>query len=294
LLRFLHDMAESTTTVDEIVAAFEQAAEVQRAHPLRRGSTVRIGPDDADDVFVSADLHGHRQNFDAILAAADLDHQPRRHLVLQEVCHGGPTYDDGGCKSHLMLEDVARLVVKYAGRVHFLLSNHELAEVIDYPIMKARRMLNVIFRMGLVDAYGADADKVRQAAVGFIRECPLAIAIGDDVFVTHSLPERLDMEPFDAEIFDRPLRPSDLLEGGTAFQIVWGRDFRPDNAAEYAKAVGAKVLLHGHEPCQEGYRTPNERQIILDCCGSTAYSVLVPTRGPVTQESLLKSLVKIA
>lgn len=288
-------MAESTSTVDEIVAAFTKAAEVQRSHPLRRGSTVRIGPDDADEVFVSADLHGNRPNFESILAAADLDNHPRRHLVMQEVCHGGPTYEDGGCKSHRMLEDVARLVAKYEGRVHFLLSNHELAEVIDFPIMKARRMLNVIFRMGLVDAYGADADRVRTAAVAFIRECPLAIAIGSDVFVTHSLPERLDMEPFDAEIFDRPLRPSDMLEGGTAFQVVWGRDFRAENAEEYARAVGgAKVLLHGHEPCQEGYRAPNGTQIILDCCGANAYAALVPTRGPVTQESLLKSLVKIA
>lgn len=288
-------MAESATTVDEIVAAFERAAEVQRTHPLRRGSTMRIGPNDADEVLVSADLHGHRANFESILAAADLDNHPRRHLVIQEVCHGGPTYEDGGCKSHLMLEDVARLVAKYEGRVHFMLSNHELAEVIDYPIMKARRMLNVIFRMGLVDAYGNEADKVRTAAVNFIRECPLAIAIGNDVFVTHSLPERLDMEPFDAEIFDRPLRPSDMLEGGAAFQIVWGRDFRAENADEYARAVGGvKVLLHGHEPCPEGYRTPNERQIILDCCGTKAYAALVPTTGPVTQESLVKSLVKIA
>lgn len=288
-------MADSTSTVDELIAAFEQAAAVQRTHPLRRGSTVRIGPNDADEVLVSADLHGNRPNFAAILAVADLDNHPRRHLVIQEVCHGGPTYEDGGCKSHLMLEDVARLVAKYAGRVHFLLSNHELAEVIDYPIMKARRMLNVIFRMGLVDAYGNDADKVRTAAVNFIRECPLAIAIGDDVFVTHSLPERLDMEPFDAEIFERELRPSDMLEGGAAFQVVWGRDFREENSEEYCRAVGgAKVLLHGHEPAAAGYSTPNERTIILDCCSTNAYAALVPTRGPVTQELLVKTLVKIA
>jgi hypothetical protein len=286
-------MADSAAAVDEVIAVFEQAAELQRANPLRRGSTVWIGPDAADEVLVSTDLHGHRGNYDAILRHADLEAHPRRHLVMQEVCHGGPTYGDGGCKSHRMLEDVARLAVRYPGRVHFLLSNHELAEVIDYPIMKSRRMLNVVFRMGLVNAYGCAADQVRQAAIGFIRESPLGIRIGNDVFVTHSLPERLDLEPFDAAVFDRPLRPSDLLEGGPAFRVVWGRDFRPENAAEFAKLVGAKVLLHGHEPCCEGFRTPNTQQIILDCCGQTAYGVLVPTSGPVSQAGLLKSLVRI-
>jgi hypothetical protein len=54
---------------------------------------------------------------------ADLDRNPRRHLIMQEVCHGGPTYPDGGCKSHRMLEDVARLKVRYPERFHFLLSN---------------------------------------------------------------------------------------------------------------------------------------------------------------------------
>jgi hypothetical protein len=286
-------MSDVATTAEETIAAFAAAAEVQRSCPLRRGSTVRIGPDAADEVLVSADLHGHRGNFDAIVAAADLDGHPRRHLVLQEVCHGGPAYADGGCMSHRLLESVAQLVAAYPHRVHYLMSNHELAEVTDYPIMKARKMLNVVFRMGLVDAYGKEADRVRQAAIGFLRECPLAVAIGDDVFVTHSLPERVDREPFDAGVFNRELRPSDLLEDGAAFRVVWGRDFRPENAAAFADMVQARVLLHGHEPCAEGYRTPNDRQVILDCCCNAAYCALVPTSGRVDQATVLKSLVRL-
>src|SRR5687767_3516362 len=97
-------MADVEATADEVIAVYTDAAEVQHSCPLRRGSTVRIGPDDADEVLVSADLHGHRGNFDAIMALADLDNHPRRHLVLQEVCHGGPAYRDGGCMSHRLLE----------------------------------------------------------------------------------------------------------------------------------------------------------------------------------------------
>ena len=287
-------MPDVEATADEVIALYEQAAEIQRTCPFRRGSTVRIGEADADEVLVSADLHGHRGNFDAILELADLDAHPRRHLVLQETCHGGPQYRDGGCMSHRLLEASARLVVRYPHRVHYLLSNHELAEVTDYPIMKARRMLNVVFRMGLVNAFGRDADRVRQAALAFIREAPLAIAIGADVFVSHSLPERLDRgEPFDAGVFDRALRPSDLLEDGAAFRVVWGRDFRPENAAAFAGLVGARVLLHGHEPCAEGFRAPNDQQIILDCCCNTGYVALVPTKGPVDHATVMKSLRRL-
>lgn len=280
-------------TVADVIAVFEKAAELQNNLPLRRGNVVEIGPDAADEVFVSADLHGHCEHYEAILAAADLDGHPRRHLIMQEVCHGGPTYDDGGCMSHRMLEDVARLVVRYPGRVHYLLSNHELSELTDYPIMKSRRMLNVVFRMGLVNAYGADADRVRQAAMEFIRSCPLGIRIGRDVFVSHSLPEMLDVEPLDVGVFDRPLGPSDVMEQGPAFRIVWGRDFRLQNAAEYAKLVDARLLIHGHEPCPEGHREPNELQIILDCCCEQPTCAIVPTSGHVDQGTVLKRLVKL-
>ena len=59
---------------------------------------------------------------------------------------------------HAILEDVARLKVRFPDRVHFLLGNHELAELTDYPIQKNRQMLNVLFRMGLGQMYGPESD----------------------------------------------------------------------------------------------------------------------------------------
>ena len=51
--------------------------------------------------MVTGDLHGHRRNFNLIRRIAASDNIPERHLVLQEVCHGGPTYpQNGGCMSH--------------------------------------------------------------------------------------------------------------------------------------------------------------------------------------------------
>jgi hypothetical protein len=249
--------AAASPNADAAVAAFTQAAELNRSTPARIGNVLQFDKDNAADVLVSADLHGHRRNFDAILALAALDRNPRRHLIMQEVCHGGPMYPGGGCMSHQMLEDVAKLKVRYPDRFHFLLSNHELAELTDFPIMKSRKMLNVMFRLGLKEAYGDDADKVRAAAMAFIASCPLAGRVGQTVFICHSCPERSDVDCFDASVLARPYAQRDLCDGGSVFRLVWGRDFRAANAAAFAKAVNAKCLIHGHEPCPLGYRIPN-------------------------------------
>ncbi len=138
------------------------------------------------------------------------------------------------------------------------MSNHEWAEVMDYPILKAKKMLNLMFRMGMQEAYGSATEKVREAYLEFLRSCPLAVRLPGGVFVCHSAPENVDTMPFDVSIFDRPLDPLDWQEHGDMFRMLWGRDYRPENARLFAKAVDAKVLIHGHDPCPDGFRVPNE------------------------------------
>jgi len=46
-----------------------------------------------------------------------------------------------------MLERVAQLKRDYPDRVTSCSANHELAELTIYPILKAKRMLNLSFRM---------------------------------------------------------------------------------------------------------------------------------------------------
>jgi hypothetical protein len=281
-------------TAAEVVAAFQQATAANRATTVRLGNVLQLGPNAGEDVVVSADLHGHRANYEAILALADLDNRPRRHLIMQEVCHGGPTYPSGGCMSHRMLEDVARLKIRYPDRFHFILSNHELAELTEFPIMKSRKLLNVMFRLGMQEAYGAEADQVRAAALEFIGSCPAAARVGQTVFVSHSCPDRSDSDNFDAGVFARPYVQRDFCEGGAIFRLVWGRDFRLANAQAFAKTVNARVLVHGHEPCPMGYRIPNDRQIIIDCCNEqAAYVLLLPMGQQLEHAEVVKRLVRL-
>lgn len=275
--------------IEQIINTCKKAAQANLETPSRQGNLIMLTSQDGTDVMITGDLHGHRRNFNLIRRIAALDKNPGRHLVIQEVCHGGLTYPDGGCMSHTVLEDVAKLKTQYPDRVHFILGNHELAEMTDYPIQKNKQMLNFLFRLGIQHVYGPAADRVRQAYIEFIQTCPLGVVIPGGVVVTHSLPENVDRQGFDVSVFHRPLDILEFLEHRSVFRLVWGRDYREENAAAFARLLHANVLIHGHEPCPEGYAAPNNVQIILDCSAEKAGYLILPLdrQDPWTHQEVL-------
>ncbi len=278
--RFLH-------TAEEAINIFLRAAEANNATPSRGGNVVLLGPQNAGDVLLTGDLHGHEGNYDAIVQKAALEDHPQRHLVFQEICHGGVQLPDGGgCCSHRMLTEVAAMKVRYPNRVHHIMSNHELAELTKYPIQKNRQMLNFAFANGMRHDYGNMAESVRAAMLYYLETCPLALRISDHIFFSHSIPDQLDQRdrPFDETIFYRTLDPgSDLIRDGSVYRLVWGRDYRQENADIFAKIVGAEILICGHEPCMDGFKFPNSRQVIIDCSANRAHCMLIPTTDRLTQ-----------
>lgn len=281
-------MVATIEYIESVIANYRAATEANWQTPTRQGNLIVLDGESGDDVLVTADLHGHRRNFTLIQRLADLENHPRRHLVMQEVCHGGPTYPtNGGCMSHAMLEDVARLKARYPDRFHFIMSNHEWAELMDYPILKSKKMLNLMFRMGLQQSYGPATEKVREAYMDFLRSCPLGVRLPGGVLICHSAPEQADDQPFDATLFNRPLDVLDWQEHGDMFRMLWGRDYRPENARAFAQQTKSKVLIHGHDPCSEGYRVPNDTQVIIDCCGDKACCLLLPLDQELTHEQVV-------
>lgn len=288
-------MAASIDFIEKVLDWFAQATKANLETRGRVGNVVELTEQMADELLVTGDLHGHRRNFNLIRKMAGLREHPRRHLLLQEVCHGGPTYPtNGGCMSHTMLEDVAKLIVEYPNRVHFILSNHELAEISDYPIQKNRQLLNLLFRLGLQQTYGPAAGKVRDAYVEFLKTCPLAVRLPGGIFISHSLPEQADSRPFDKSLFARRIDPIEYYERSDLFELVWGRDYREENARAFAALLGAEVLINGHEPCPDGFLTPNKYQIILDCCGEKACYVVLPVGKALTQAEIVQRIQRLA
>ncbi|MGA2797955.1 MAG: hypothetical protein ABSE63_10270, partial [Thermoguttaceae bacterium] len=83
-------MVASNQYIEEIIAMFAQATQANLRTPTREGNVIVISEEAADEVMITGDLHGHRRNYNLIKKIAGLDKHPKRHLVLQEVCHGGP------------------------------------------------------------------------------------------------------------------------------------------------------------------------------------------------------------
>lgn len=259
--------------------------------PGRQGSSILLTSELADEVMVTGDIHGHRRNFNRLRRIAALDKNPRRHLVLQEVCHGGPCYANGGCMSHALLEDVAELIVAHPQQVHLILGNHELAELTDFPIRKNNQLLNLMFRLGLRHMYGPAEDDVRQAIGRFLWTCPLTVRLPQGVFIAHSLPEFVDSRRgFDPSVLLRDPISEDGVDGCDVFRLVWGRDYRIENAKAFCEVVGAKLLITGHEPCRDGFLAPNEFQIILDCCGEKAAYAMLPVGVELTHAEVVRRI----
>lgn len=284
-------MVADPENIRRVIDIYGQAADANRNASARDGNVVHLTESTGDDVLITADLHGQRLNFDRLRRIADLPSRTGRHWIVQEVCHGGPTYPNGGgCMSHLLLEDIALLKTQFPDRFHFLLGNHELAELTEHLITKGGQMLNLHFRAGLQTMYGDGARDVRDAALGFIRTCPLAMRLDQGVFTCHGSAERVAEFGWDATVLSRELTAEDLAVGGAAFRLVWGRDFRQENAEALAACVGAEILIHGHEPCSQGFSVPNTRQIILDCCGPNACYLILPIGQRLTYAQVVESI----
>jgi hypothetical protein len=88
-------------------------------------------------------------------------------------------------------------------------------------------------------------------------------------------------------IFSRPLTRPDLDPHGAVFELVWGRDYSESNAAAFASLVDADVLLHGHEPTDDGYATPNGVQIIFDCCHAKPSYAILPIHDSLDQAKIV-------
>lgn len=288
-------MVASIEHIESVIDNYRKATDLNWDHSGRRGQVVVLTSEMADEVMVTGDLHGNRRNFNLIRQTADLANNPRRHLILQEVCHGGPTYpQNGGCMSHAMLEDVAKLIVQFPGRVHFILGNHELAEMTDYPIQKNQQMLNLMFRLGLQQVFGPATEKVREAYIPFLQSCPLAVRLPEGIFISHSVPEEVDTRQFDASIFKRKVDSAEYHQRGAVFDLVWGRDYRQENARAFADLVEANVLINGHEPCPEGFNRPNPTQVILDCCSEKGSYVILPVGQQLSQDEVVERVKRLA
>ena len=247
---------------DSILETLECATEECKLEVRRVGQTIHLPAE--GEVWISGDIHDHRRNFDKFVAAADLDNNPQRHIVLHELIHGDHYDADGAEGSWRMLVQAAELKCDHPRQVHFLLANHDLAQIYGEGIMKGGVSVCEGFNKGVRRDFKEHATSMQVAITEFLLSYPLAIRTPKGLFISHSIPTEEEILTFDYTVFDRELTGADYKRRtGAVYQLVWGRKMSGEAAALFADRVDAKLLITGHQPQEAGYTTVGDRMIIL-------------------------------
>ncbi|WP_406700410.1 metallophosphoesterase [Singulisphaera sp. Ch08] len=275
---------------EKLLKTIRRATELFRATPGRAGGIVTL--DSALEVLVVGDLHGNIPAFRKVLDAAALATNPSRHLVLQELVHGLRFYpDDGGDRSHQLVDVVAALKCQYPDRVHLILGNHELSEITGRMIGKNGVALNALFRQGVTTAYAPRDAEVYSAYLELFAALPIAVRTPNRVFLCHTIPDPVDLDNLDLELLKaNTWTPEAMARHGTIYAMTWGRNTAPETIDQFARMVDADWFITGHQPCDEGFRQANHRQIIIDGTDPYPTYCLFPAREPVSIETLLKGV----
>ncbi len=183
------------------------------------------------------------------------------------------------------------LKCQHPDRVHLILGNHELSELTGRIISKHGEVLNETFRQGISTAYGVRADAVYDAYQALFAALPLAVRTPNRVFLCHTIPDELDLDRLDLNLLKADTWPTEAMaRHGTIYAMTWGRDTAPEVADRFAAMVDADWFITGHQPCNEGFRLANHRQIIIDGTDPHPAYCLFPAREPVTIEALLERI----
>ncbi len=247
---------------DQVIETFGAAGDENKLSPLRKFQVVALPSE--GEVWMTGDIHDHRNNFRKLVTHADLRNNPQRHLVLHELIHGDHFDGNGAEDSWQMLYEAAQLKCDFPNQVHFMLANHDLAQIHGEGIMKAGYSVCEAFNAGVKRDFGDRAMLVNVAITEFLLSVPLAIRCPNGLFFCHSLPTDDQIRSFDFTVFDRDLTPADYRRRlGPVYQLIWGRNVTPVGAEHFADKVGAKLIVTGHQPQDMGYAINGERHLII-------------------------------
>jgi hypothetical protein len=234
---------------------------------------------DRGRLIVATDVQGNVADFDRVAALFEDAARTREGaylVVTGDLVHGPElgepdwpdylgTYYRGDSKT--VLEHARELSLRYPGRTHYLLGNHEHAHV-GGPIVakffpdEARRLEELLGEEGT------------RALHAWLRTWPfVAVAKRARLVMLHAAPhavirsaedlERLPLDGFDAVPLD------DMATRGILGALLWARTTTTDRAFAFLRALDpeGRVAVYGHDVARSGYAV--EREPLL--CVSTSF-----------------------
>jgi len=275
-----------------VIDLLSKAVEANHADKYRRANLVHLPADGS--LILTGDLHGHRRNFERIVSFADLANQPARHVVFQEIIHGGPEDSLGGCLSYRLLYDVVRYKLSYPDRVHVIMGNHDTAYINDSEVMKDGREMNRAMRSAMEREFGGAADDIELATKQLLFSQPLAVQCDNRIWASHSLPGDRLIERFDPDILHRPLKINDVARPGSAYLLTWGRQHSQALLDRMARLFDSDIFILGHQPQEQGWGQAGKNLIILASNHNHGCLLPIDLAKSYTVEQLMESIVLLA
>ena len=275
-----------------IIDLLNRAAEANRADRFRRGNLICLPAEGS--LVVTGDIHGHRRNFERAVAYADLTANPDRHIVLQEIIHGGPEDSKGGCLSYRLLFDVARYKLTFPDRIHIIMGNHDTAFINDSEVMKDGKEMNRSMRAAMKRQFQQDSAEVELALKRFLLSQPLAVRCDNRIWLSHSLPGDSYFDKFDRQILQRELKESDYKKPGSVYLLTWGRNMSQTLLDKMAELFDVDVFILGHQPQQQGWSRAGKNLIIIASDHNHGCLLSLDMAKSYTTETLIDLIVPLA
>src|SRR5687768_8295531 len=170
---------------DQVIETFQTAAEENKLSSLRNEQVVNLP--ERGEVWMTGDIHDNRTNFAKLTRLADLGNNPERHLILHELIHGDYFDQNHAEGSWLTLAKAAELKCDYPNQVHFLLANHDLAQIHGEGIMKAGLSVCEAFTAGVKRDFKDRCNAINVIITEYLLSLPLAIRTQTGLFFSHSM-----------------------------------------------------------------------------------------------------------
>jgi predicted phosphodiesterase len=246
------------------------------------------------NLVITGDIHGHLRNFERIVAFSDLPNNPDRHIILQEIIHGGPEDSQGGCLSYKLLFEAIRYKLTFPDQVHMIMGNHDTAFINNSEVMKDGKEMNRAMRQAIEREFKQASDNVALAIRQFLFSQPLAIRCNNRIWISHSLPNDRSIDKFNPKILERQLKINDVVRPGSAYLLTWGRKHSQAILDKLAGIFDVDIFILGHQPQEQGWNQAGDNLIIIASNHNHGRLLSIDLAKSYTIEKLIDSMVPLA